>query len=229
MIFAIGAGMSIYEGVNRLLNPHLLQNVIVNYIVLLLAIAFEGGAWYFAFKEFRKTRGDRTYLKAIRQAKNPSIFVVLFEDTAAMLGLVVAFSGILLGQLTGNLYFDGLASVVIGLILAVTAIWLAYEIKGLLVGESALPHVVEGIRDLADRYGEIDHVNEVLTMHMGPEDILVNISVDFKNDISADRVEIVVQQLVTEIKTAYPRVKRIFIEGEARRIPASLSSSGEQR
>ncbi len=155
--------------------------------------------------------------------------MVLFEDSAAMLGLMVAFLGILLGHLTGNLYFDGLASVVIGLILAATAIWLAYEIKGLLVGESALPYVVEGIRDLADRHGEIDHVNEVLTMHMGPEDILVNLSVDFKNNISADRAEKVVQRLDTDIKTAYPRVKRIFIEGEARRSPDFLTSSGEQR
>lgn len=155
--------------------------------------------------------------------------MVLFEDPAAMLGLVVAFLGILLGQLTGGLFFDGLASVVIGLILAGTAIWLAYEIKGLLVGESALPHVVEGIRDLADRHDEVDQVNEVLTMHMGPEDILVNISVDFKNNISADRTEKVVQQLDTDIKKAYLRVKRIFIEGEARRSPEFLTSSGEQR
>lgn len=229
MIFGIGAGISIYEGVHQLMDPHPLQNVIVNYVVLGLAMLFEGGAWCLAFKVFRKTKGDRTYFKAIRQAKNPSIFVVLFEDSAAMLGLVVAFLGILLGQLTGNLYFDGLASVVIGLILAATAIWLAYEIKGLLVGESALPHVVEGIRSLADRHDEIDHVNEILTMHMGPEDILVNISADFKNDVSADRTEKIVQQLDSEIKNAYPRVKRIFIEGEACRSPEFSISSGEQR
>ena len=229
MIFAVGAGISIYEGVHQLMDPHPLQNVIINYIVLVLAMVFEGGAWYFAFKEFNKTRGRRSFLQAIQQAKNPSIFVVLFEDSAAMLGLMVAFTGILLGQLTGNLYFDGLASVVIGLILAATAIWLAYEIKGLLVGESALPHVVKGIRSLADRHEEIDHVNEILTMHMGPEDILVNISVDFRDDISADTAEKIVQQLDTEIKEAHPQVKRIFIEGEARRSPEFAKTSGEQK
>lgn len=219
LIFAIGAGVSVYEGVHQLMDPHPLQNVIVNYIVLGLAMLFEGGAWYFAFREFKKTKGRRSYLEAIRQAKNPSIFVVLFEDSAAMLGLLVAFSGILLGQLTGNVYFDGLASVVIGLILGATAIWLAYEIKGLLVGESALPHVVEEIRRLAGQQDEIEHVNEVLTMHMGPEDILVNISVDFKDEISADTAEKIVQKLDIEIKKAHPLVKRIFIEGEARRSP----------
>ena len=229
LIFAIGAGISVYEGVHRLMAPQPLQNVIVNYIVLAFAMLFEGGAWYFAMREFKKTKGRRGYLEAIRQAKNPSIFVVLFEDSAAMLGLLVAFFGILLGQLTGNIYYDGLASVVIGLILAATAIWLAYEIKGLLVGESALPHVVEEIRRLANQHDEIEHVNEVLTMHMGPEDILVNISVDFKDDISADATEKIVQKLDTEIKNAHPLVKRIFIEGEARRSPDFEIPSGGQR
>jgi cation diffusion facilitator family transporter len=229
LIFAIGAGISVYEGVHQLMDPQPLQNVIVNYIVLAFAMLFEGGAWYFAMREFKKTKGRRGYLEAIRQAKNPSIFVVLFEDSAAMLGLLVAFFGILLGQLTGNIYYDGLASVVIGLILAATAIWLAYEIKGLLVGESALPHVVEEIRRLANQHDEIEHVNEVLTMHMGPEDILVNISVDFKDDISADATEKIVQKLDTEIKNAHPLVKRIFIEGEARRSPDFEIPSGGQR
>ena len=229
LIFAIGAGISVYEGVHQLMDPQPMQNVIVNYIVLTFAMLFEGGAWYFAMREFKKTKGRRGYLEAIRQAKNPSIFVVLFEDSAAMLGLLVAFFGILLGQLTGNIYYDGLASVVIGLILAATAIWLAYEIKGLLVGESALPHVVEEIRRLANQHDEIEHVNEVLTMHMGPEDILVNISVDFKDEISADTAEKIVQKLDTEIKNAHPLVKRIFIEGEARRSPDFEIPSGGQR
>jgi len=229
LIFAIGAGISVYEGVHHLMNPQPLKNVIVNYIVLAFAMLFEGGAWFFAFREFRKTKGRRSYLEAIRQAKNPSVFVVLFEDSAAMLGLLVAFIGILLGQLTGNVFYDGLASIVIGVILGATAIWLAYEIKGLLVGESALPHVVQEIRRLAGGHDEIDHVNEVLTMHMGPEDILVNISVDFKDEISADAVEKIVQKLDNEIKKAHPLVKRIFIEGEARRSPDFVIPSAEQR
>ena len=217
LIFAVGAGISVYEGVHQLLHPQPMENVIVNYIVLTFAMLFEGAAWYFAFKEFTKTKGRRGFLEAIQQAKNPSIFVVLFEDSAAMLGLMVAFFGILLGQLTGNVFYDGLASVLIGLILGATAIWLAYEIKGLLVGESALPHVVEEIRRLAGEHSQIEHVNEILTLHMGPEFVLVNLSVKFKDSISAKDVERTVQKLTDRIKKTHPLVKRVFIEGEARR------------
>jgi cation diffusion facilitator family transporter len=217
LIFAVGAGISVYEGVHQLLHPQPMENVIVNYIVLTSAMLFEGGAWYFAFKEFTKTKGRRGFFEAIHQAKNPSIFVVLFEDSAAMLGLMVAFFGILLGQLTGNVFYDGLASVLIGLILGATAIWLAYEIKGLLVGESALPHVVKEIRRLAGEHSQIEHVNEILTLHMGPEFVLVNLSVKFKNSISAQDVERTVEKLTERIKKTHPLVKRVFIEGEARR------------
>jgi len=128
----------------------------------------------------------------------------------------VAFLDILLGQLTGKTWYDGAASIVIGLLLAGTAIWLAYEIKGLLVGESAQPEVVQGICRIAAGYPEIEHVNEVLTMHMGPEFILVNLSVDFQDSLSADQMERTVQKLDEQIKRAYPLVKRIFIECEAR-------------
>ena len=113
----------------------------------------------------------------MQQGKDPTLFVVLFEDSAAMLGLVVTLLATYLTQLTGNLYLDGLASIIIGLILAATAMWLAFETKSLLIGESANIHVVNGIRKLARTYDKIEHVNEVLTMHMGPEFILVNISV----------------------------------------------------
>jgi divalent metal cation (Fe/Co/Zn/Cd) transporter len=109
------------------------------------------------------------------------------------------------------------ASILIGVILGGTAIWLACEIKGLLVGESAHPEVVQDIRQMAGKYAEIEHVNEILTLHMGPEFILVNLSVDFKNSLSADQVERTVQKLDYQIKQTYPLVKRVFIEGEARR------------
>ncbi len=221
-IFAVGAGASLYEGIHHLYHPRQLEHVFANYFVLVLAMIFEGTTWMVAFKEFSRRKGRRSYLEMIRRDKNPSVFVVLFEDSAALLGLMVAFSGILLGQLTGKTWFDGEASIVIGLLLAGTAIWLAYEIKGLLVGESAQPEVVQGIRSLAGEYPEIEHVNEVLTMHMGPEFILVNLSVDFKNTLSADQVERTVQKLDAQIKQVYPLVKRIFIEGEARAVKAKV-------
>jgi cation diffusion facilitator family transporter len=216
MIFAVGAGISIYEGVHRLANPAPIENILVNYIVLSLAIVFEGGAWYFALREFRQVKGDSGYIEAVQRGKDPSMFVVLFEDSAAMLGLLVALIATALTQLTGNLYLDGVASIVIGLILAGTAIWLAVETKGLLIGESANNHVVRGIRKLALAIDDIDHVNEVLTMHMGPDFILVNISVEFKDEATASDIEDAVAALDGEIKQEFENVQRVFIEAEAR-------------
>jgi cation diffusion facilitator family transporter len=217
LIFAVGAGISVYEGVKHLLHPQPIESPHINYIVLALAMVFEGGAWLFAWKEFRKVKGGYGYIQAVQRGKDPSMFVVLFEDTAAMLGLIVAFLGVFLGQITGNPYFDGGASVVIGIILGATAIWLAYETHGLLIGERANPEVAEKIREIVGRQSSITHVNELATMHMGPEYILVNLSVDFASDASADDVEGVVGQLDRELKEALPRVKRVFVEAEARR------------
>jgi len=216
LIFAVGAGVSVYEGVKHLLHPEPVENVVVSYVVLAVAMLFEGGAWWFAWREFSRVKGRFGYVEAVHRGKDPSMFVVLFEDTAAMLGLVVAFLGILLGQLTGNPYFDGGASVVIGLILGGTAVWLAWETHGLLIGEGANPEVVQAIRDIVGRYDAIGHVNEVATMHMGPDYILVNLSVDFASTASADDVEAVVRDLDRKLKAALPRVKRVFIEAEAR-------------
>jgi divalent metal cation (Fe/Co/Zn/Cd) transporter len=203
--------------VKHLLHPRPIESPHVNYIVLALAMVFEGGAWFFAWREFRKVKGGYGYIQAVHRGKDPSMFVVLFEDTAAMLGLIVAFLGIFLGQLTANPYFDGSASVVIGIILGATAIWLAFETHGLLIGEGANPEVVGKIREITGRYDVITHVNEVATMHVGPEYILVNLSVDFSSAASSDDVESVVGALDRELKAALPRVKRVFIEAEARR------------
>jgi cation diffusion facilitator family transporter len=217
LVFALGAGVSMYEGVRHLMHPRSLENVIVNYVVLAFALLFEGAAWTFALREFTRTKGKWGYIEAVQRAKDPSVFVVLFEDSAAILGLAAAFLGVLLTQLTGLLWFDGAASVVIGLILAGTAVWLAYETKGLLIGESANAPVVRDIREIAARHPQIEQVNEVLTMHMGPGFILVNISANFADELSADDIEVVIEALDAEIKAAYPSVKRVFIEAEARR------------
>jgi len=216
MIFAVGAGISIYEGIHRLLEPAPIENIMVNYIVLGLAMVFEGAAWFFALKEFKKAKGKWGYFEAVQRGKDPSIFVVLFEDSAAMLGLLVALLATIFTQLTGNLYLDGIASIIIGFILAGTAMWLAFETKSLLIGESANIYVVNGIRKLSQSYDNIEHVNEVLTMHMGPEFILVNISVEFNDAATATEIEDTISHLDASIKNEYENVKRIFIEAEAR-------------
>lgn len=214
MIFAVGSGISIYEGIHGIMDPHPVSNPAINYIILGLAIVFESGAWYFAWKEFKRVQKDRTFFSTVRGSKDPTTFVVLFEDTAALLGLVVALIGIWLGQVTGIHMFDGIASVIIGVILGLTAAWLAYETKGLLIGESADPEIVQGIASISNGYPEIAVVNETLTMHMGPEYILVNVSVDFDNTMDAESIEKAIARLSRQVKNRYPRVKRLFVEAE---------------
>lgn len=215
LIFAVGAGISLYEGIIRVIHPHPVENVHINYIVLGLAMFFEGGAWFFAFKAFGSVKGKRGYIEAVQRGKDPTFFVVLFEDSAAMLGLIVALIGVWLGEATGNPIFDGIASIFIGLILGATAWWLAYETKGLLIGERANREVVNGIRRIVRAQAAVNHVNEVLTMHMGPEFILVNVSVDFADDIHTGQVEEAAAEMDREIKKKFPNVKRVFIEAEA--------------
>jgi len=216
LIFALGGGISIYEGLKHLQNPEPITDPSINYIVLGLALIFEGVAWYFAFKEFTKVKGKWTYLQAIKHTKDPSIFIVLFEDSAAMLGLLVAFIGIALAQYTGIAIFDSIASILIGMILLGTSIWLAYETKGLLIGESANKEVVSRIKRTLIKSSLVEHINEVLTMHMGPEYILANISVDFRNSATAQDIEDTVSQLTSKIKKEFPEIKRVFIEAERR-------------
>ena len=215
-IFTIGAGVSLYKGVHHIMHPVPIVNPTINYIVLACALVFEGAAWYFAFTEFTKAKGKWGYFEAVQRGKDPSMFVVLFEDSAAMLGIIAAFVGIFLSQVTGNYVYDGIASVVIGLILAGTAVWLAYEIKGLLIGESARPELVKSIKEIANSYPKIKHVNEVLTLHMGPDFILLNLSVDFANTVSVGDIEETIARLDRHIKQSYPKIKRVFVEAEAR-------------
>ena len=223
LIFAVGSGISLYEGIQHLITPHPLERPEVSYLVLGVAMIFEGAAWYFAFTEFNRARGRWGYLEAVRRGKDPSMFVVLFEDSAAMLGLLAAFLGILAGQITGDPRFDGAASVVIGCILGGTAIWLAYETKGLLIGESANREVVRAIRELTASRESVEHVNEVLTMHMGPDFILVNLSVEFRDSITAVDLEREIAAIDRSIKEAVPHVKRVFVEAEAWRAQPAAS------
>ena len=215
-IFGVGAGVSMYEGISHLFHPQEIANPEINYLVLLLAMLFEGVAWHMAFQEFNKEKGEMGAVEAIQRGKDPTLFAVLFEDSAAMAGLVVAFLGISLGQFTGWLWLDGAASVVIGLILAGTAIWLARETMGLLIGESASHEVVQGIRNIAGGVPGVEEVNEVLTLHMGPDFVLVNLSVDFDDRLDATRIEGCIESITRDLRRDYPEVKRVFVEAEAR-------------
>ena len=214
LVFALGAGVSFYQGVHHLLYPVEVERPFVNYVVLAFDAVFEAGSWSVAYREFRAKAGSRGSVEAVRRGKDPTDFAVLLEDSAALAGIAVAFVGVLAGHLTGDARFDGAASMIIGLILAATAIWLARETKGLLIGESANREVVSEIKRLAGSYREIDRVNEVLTMHIGPEYILANISVDIACDVPRTRAHAIMDELDVRIKRADPRVKRVFIESQ---------------
>ena len=216
LIFALGAGFSIYEGIHHLLHPQPMKNPMVNYVVLGLAIVFEGGALWVALKVFNRAKGSRGIVEAVQHGKDPTLFVVLFEDTAAIAGLLIALGGIALGQITGNPAFDGIAAILIGVILGGTAIWLAYETKSLLIGESADPEIVQTIREYCLELSPVKVVNEVLTMHMGPEFILVNISVDMADKATAGEIEKAIAVFDQRIKSTFPAIKRVFVEAEAR-------------
>ncbi len=216
LIFSVGAGISIYEGVNHIYHPSELHDPTINYIVLGLAILFEGAAFYLALKEFNRVRGKLGYIEAVHNGKDPSLFVVLFEDFAALLGLFVALFGIMIAQITQNPMWDGMASVAIGVILGLTAVWLAYETKSLLIGEGANPKIVKSIKEIAAKYEGIEQINEVLTLHMGPEFLLVNISIDFDDNLPAGTVEQTISAITKEIKTEHPQAKKVFIEASSK-------------
>jgi cation diffusion facilitator family transporter len=215
LIFAGGAGISFYEGLHKIQAPEPVTSVHINYIVLGLAMLFEAGAWWIAFREFRATKGPIGYFAAVRQSKDPALFTVLFEDTAAMLGLIVAMVGIALGQALDMPVMDGAASIGIALILAVTAAFLAYECKGLLIGEAASPEVLRQIDAIVAAQSGIRRVNERRTMHLGPQDVLLNLSVDFASDLGADQVEDAIAAMELAIKRRHPEIKRVFIEAQS--------------
>jgi len=206
-----------YEGIHKLHATDPIRSPMINYVVLGIAMVFEAVAWTIAYREFDKQRGDRSMLETVRRSKDPTVFTVLFEDTAAMLGLIVAFIGVACSQYFGNVVFDALASIGIGVILALTAAVLAYESKGLLLGESASKVLVRDVREIVEQHDDVAGINELLTMHMGPRDVLLTMSLKFAEGISADRVESTVTSLERDIKTQHPEIKRVFIEAQSLR------------
>jgi len=215
LVFALGAGLSLYQGYRHLLHPRAIENPTVNYLVLGFAALFEAGAWGIAVKEFNRRRGRVGLLAAVLRSKDPTIFTVLFEDSAALLGLGVAAVGVFAAHTLHLPALDGAASIVIGLILAGTAALLAYESKGLLIGESAHPEVVRSIQTLLAGDERILRTNEVLTMHLGPSEVLLNLSLDFRDDLSAADVERFISEMERRIKTRHPEVNRVFIEAQS--------------
>ncbi|MBB2158042.1 cation transporter [Gluconacetobacter diazotrophicus] len=215
LIFGVGAGVSIFEGVSKIRHPHPVDHAVVNYAVLGFAIVFEGAVWLTALREFRRHgKGRRGWIEAVRHSKDPTVFTVLFEDTAALCGLGVALLGTILSEWLGQPMLDGVASVLIGVILTLTAAVLAWETQSLLTGEGMAAEGLARIRAIALAEPGVLGMNEIRSMHFGPSDVLVAISLDFDDGQSAGHVERSVSRIEDRIRAAFPEVSHVFIEAQ---------------
>jgi cation diffusion facilitator family transporter len=216
LIFGLGAGVSVYEGYAHIVAPVPLESATLNYVVLGIALVLEGISWSIAAREFAAAKGDAGWWEAIRVSKDPASFIVLFEDSAALAGLVVAGVGIWASHAWNDPRIDGLASIVIGLILGTVATLLAREAKGLLIGERADPSVIACVRAILDREPKIVCVNHVRTVHVAPERIFVAISADFEDALTMGEGERLIERLERELKSAMPALSSIYIRPERR-------------
>jgi cation diffusion facilitator family transporter len=225
LVFALGAGVSIYEGFLHIAEPEHAVSPLIAYGVLAIAFVLEGGSTLEAYKEFRVAKGKLGWIEAVQRSKDPPGFIVLLENGAAMAGIVVAAIGLGLSQLTGDPRFDGMASIVIGIILAITAFVLAYESKALLIGEAADPELVAALAALVAARPGVTSVGEVLTVHSSPDQITAMLSVDFDDTISAREVERMVCEIEGEVAARHPLVRRLYIRPRSDRIAEAPSSS----
>ena len=210
LVFALGAGVSVYEGVVHFLEPEPATSPLVAYIVLGIAFALEAGSTVAAFREFNRARAGQSWWSALTDTKDATTVIVLLENGAAMVGILVAAIGLAVSQLTGDPRFDGVASIVIGLILGVVAIFLAREAKGLLIGEAADPLLTTEIRRVATRPG-VTGVGEIITIHNAPEQILAAVNVDFDNRLGAGDVERIVGEIEDALQAEFPSIYRVYV------------------
>jgi cation diffusion facilitator family transporter len=221
LLFSLGAGVAIYEGIDKLLRPHPITDPLVNYAVLAVAFVLEAISANKAIGEFNRRRGNVPAGVALRASKDPALFTVLLEDIAALIGLIIAAIGVGISHATGSPTADGYASILIGLVLGMVAAFMSIEIRSLIIGEAASPAVRRDIQEaiLAELAPgrPIRAINEIRTMHLGPTDILVVASVDFEDDETAASIEAAVARIEATIRTHTPAVRRIFIEGQSAR------------
>jgi cation diffusion facilitator family transporter len=216
LIFAIGAGVSIFEGWRHIQEPEPLTSPTINYVVLAISFALEGSSWTIAVREFAKAKGDMGWWDAIHRSKDPAGFIVLFEDSAALAGLVIAGIGIWASHAFNEPRIDGAASIAIGVILALVAVLLARESKGLLIGERADPAIIATIRRIVAAHPAIISVNHVRTIHTAPDSIFAAISADFDDAVTMGNGETMIEAMEDELRAAVPTLSSIYIRPEKR-------------
>jgi cation diffusion facilitator family transporter len=221
LFFALGGGMSVYEGIAHLRHPEPIRDPTWNYIVLGVAALVDGTSFVVGVRTFRATMRGRTFRETVRASRDPTVFTVVMEDTADLAGLLLAFLGVYFGHRLGNPYLDGLASIGIGLVMATVAVILVAESKSLLIGEGADPIVVELIHEAAKDDDAMRGVRCPLTVHMGPDEVLVTLGVDLRDDLSADDVARAIERLDTRVREAVPAVKHVYIDAAAMRVKRS--------
>ncbi|MBJ7499444.1 MAG: cation diffusion facilitator family transporter [Sphingopyxis sp.] len=216
LIFAVGAGISIYEGWTHIAQPEPLRDPTINYVVLAIAFLLEGASWTIAVRKFDAGRNGQSWWHAILQSKDPAGFIVLLEDSAALAGLLIAATGIWFSHWTGDARIDGLASIAIGLILTAVAMLLAREAKELLIGEAADLALVASIWRIVEAHPEISAVNHVRTIHTAPDSIFVAVSADFEDELRMGQAEALIEAIENELKAALPAISSIYIRPEKR-------------
>jgi cation diffusion facilitator family transporter len=212
LVFALGAGVALYQGIVHLLRPTPIEDPLISYVVLGLSAVFEGASWRIALREFRAAKGELGWFAAVHQSKDPPSFMVLFEDSAALVGLAIAAAGTAASDMLGRPEFDGIASIGIGLVLTATAIVLARESKGLLIGEGARPEIVRAIRRIASEEPGVERINGLLTVHMAPHQIVAAISVEFADQLTASEIETAVAGIEKRLNAEHPEIIAVFVK-----------------
>jgi len=216
LIFAVGAGVSIYEGIVHIQEPHAIADPTINYIVLAVALALEGTSWTIAVREFRAEADGQSWWQAVQKSKDPTTFIVLFEDSAALVGLLIAGAGVWASVHFADPRIDGIASILIGLVLAGVAVLLAREAKGLIIGEAADPELIASLRAVLNDHPQVVSVNHVRTVHTGPNSVFVAVSADFDDTLQMGDAEALIEVLEDRMKALSPLISSIYIRPEKR-------------
>jgi cation diffusion facilitator family transporter len=220
LLFAVGGGMSILKGIEHWHDRELPRGGVWTYVVLGIAFVLELGSFAIAVRKLAKARAGRTFLDTWRDSKDPTVFTVVAEDAAALIGIVFAFGGVLASRLSGKAVFDAAASLAIGAMLLLVAVALAYENRGLLIGESARAPLVEDVRRIIERDPAVRAAGPLLTMHLGPREILLDADLEFVSPLSGDELRRAVRRIEDAIRSAHPSITRIYFEA------ASLHGGG---